>query len=152
MYVRFIILSEDIQNYFSTLILWALLTAFLASNMVIAFQKNINEDKYVVKVFIYYCLLLDYSIMILMTYFISRVNAKINSFRFLIEDTISHANHSTSFHFRLYMATIYQRMINIKPWGIKIGSITVLTTWVFFKLIIIYARFTLLTFKLSIKN
>ena len=131
--IYFIILSEDIQNYFSTLILWALLTAFLASNMVIAFQKNINEDKYVVKVFIYYCLLLDYSIMILMTYFISRVNAKINSFRFLIEDTISHANHSTSFQFRLYMATIYQRMINIKPRGIKIGSITVLSTWVFFK-------------------
>lgn len=38
-----------------------------------------------------------------------------------------------TFHFRFYMATTYERMISNKPWGIRIGSITVLTTWVFFR-------------------
>ncbi|XP_075587956.1 uncharacterized protein LOC124494269 [Dermatophagoides farinae] len=114
MYVRLIIINEDLQNYASGLILSALFTTFLA-------------------IWLYYCLFLDYSVMILFTYFVSKVNTKINSIRFSIQQTINHTNRMATFHFRFYMATTYERMISNKPWGIRIGSITVLTTWVFFR-------------------
>ncbi|KAH9416567.1 hypothetical protein DERP_009930 [Dermatophagoides pteronyssinus] len=42
-----------------------------------------------------------------------------------------------------------ERLITRKQWGIRIGDLTVVTKWVFMRLIILYARFTLLANRLS---
>ncbi|KAH7643916.1 hypothetical protein HUG17_6278 [Dermatophagoides farinae] len=56
-------------------------------------------------------------------------------------------NSISSFRFKFQMACFYERIIGKKTFGICIGSITVLTRSVFMRIIILYIRFTILSYK-----
>ncbi|XP_027206211.2 uncharacterized protein LOC113799721 [Dermatophagoides pteronyssinus] len=150
MYARLIIFVENCQHYISKLILWTLIINVTASQFTLLCLKNIKtNNQWIVWIITIYFLLLEYSSLILLTYFISKFNSKLNSIRWDIERIVHRPNLIRKFGRKFCLLTLYERMINIKPWGLRIGTITVLTKAIFTRIIIVYARFTLLSNKFT---
>ncbi|KAH7643919.1 hypothetical protein HUG17_6281 [Dermatophagoides farinae] len=146
MYTRLIIFIEDFQRYVSRLIFWTLIVNIAASQMTLLCLRNIHSIRWIIWIIFVYCLLLEYSILILFTYFISKFNSKLNSIRFDLERVVhcrdmNAADNNRSWLNGLRLLLFYERMIDRKPWGISIGMIAVLTKAVFAKIILVYARF-----------
>lgn len=140
MYTRLIIFIEDFQRYVSRLIFWTLIVNIAASQMTLLCLRNIHSIRWIIWIIFVYCLLLEYSILILFTYFISKFNTKLNSIRFDLERVVhcrdmNAADNNRSWLNGLRLLLFYERMIDRKPWGISIGMIAVLTKAVFAKVI-----------------
>ncbi|XP_075588410.1 uncharacterized protein LOC124493355 [Dermatophagoides farinae] len=149
LYTRLIIFSEEIQLYMSRLILWILIIGTVGTQLVLYLLKQIQNDQIFLIFFLYYTLVCYFNFIIALTYFISKFNSKLNAIRFDLQRMIIVIDKQSCRRFKFLIMNYYERMVNIKPWGIKIGTITVLTKGIFCKLMLFYARFTMLSSKLS---
>lgn len=133
-YSGLIIFTENVQIVLSKLFLCALLVTFVASQITMNCLKNLSTDSTVIIIFMYYFLTLDYIIILLLSYIVSKFNANLNS---ICKDLnrivccINEMARSKRSQFKIML--IYERLVNKKPFGIKIGPITVLTKAVFIK-------------------
>nr|XP_027206214.1 uncharacterized protein LOC113799725 [Dermatophagoides pteronyssinus] len=114
---------------------------FIYCPIILAFYLIIWEIYFTWFILIY-CLLLDYMIIILMTYSLSLFNQQLNSIGQQLQPII--IINQTNFSRKFQLMLLNERLITRKQWGIRIGDLTVVTKWVFMRLIILYARFTLL--------
>ena len=156
-FIRTIIFAEEVQKYLSRLLLWALIVTIVASqitrNCLEHLINSINQHM-TIKIFLYYFLCLDYLVIIFLTYFVSKLNAELNSLHIELEKVIIQMNSISSFRFKFQMACFYERIIGKKTFGICIGSITVLTRSVFMRVCSYYEEFTffLINFFFGSKN
>ncbi|XP_046916859.2 uncharacterized protein LOC124497265 [Dermatophagoides farinae] len=148
-YTRLIIFIEQIQPYVAKMNIWGIVVNIVGSQIVINCIKHIENDDYFLLIILYYVLLIELMIIILLSYVTSKLNSYLNSIRMDLQHTCCMAMKTTDVYFKFKMATIYERIVhNRKQWGIRIGPITLLTKLVFFKLMIFYARFIVLSSKL----
>nr|XP_046913398.1 uncharacterized protein LOC124494269 [Dermatophagoides farinae] len=148
MYVRLNIFSEQIIPYFSPLIILSTIISFVTNQFIWNCLQQIRADQYLLRCLFYYFLILNYSNMLILTYWIAKFNAKLDSLRYVLQATIWHTNPLSNDRFKFHLMFIHERMVSRKPFGMKIGPFSVLTRFVFVKLIIIYCRFTMLSNKL----
>ncbi|KAH9497036.1 hypothetical protein DERF_013049 [Dermatophagoides farinae] len=149
MYTRLIIFVEELGKYFARILFFALALTIFASQIVLSQLRHLSVETYFTLLVLIYCLLLDYLIIILMTYSISVFNKQLNSIGSYLQRSINKTNRSSNLYLKFQLMLINERLIGRKPWGIRIGDLTVVTKSVFMKIIILYARFTLLSNKLS---
>ncbi|OTF80449.1 hypothetical protein BLA29_002045 [Euroglyphus maynei] len=146
-FIRTIIFAEEVQKYLSKLLFLALMVTIVASEItIICLEHLIALKQYItIRIFLSYFLFVDYIVIILLTYFVSKLNAEFNSIHFELEKIIIQMNNTLStFRFKFQMACFYERtLLSQKPFGICIGSITVLKRSVFMQIIILYIRFTI---------
>nr|XP_046916858.1 uncharacterized protein LOC124497265 [Dermatophagoides farinae]XP_046916859.1 uncharacterized protein LOC124497265 [Dermatophagoides farinae] len=148
-YTRLIIFIEQIQPYVAKMNIWGIVVNIVGSQIVINCIKHVENDEYFLLIILYYVLLIELMIIILLSYVMSKLNSYLNSIRMDLQHTCCMAMKTTDVYFKFKMATIYERIVhNRKQWGIRIGPITLLTKLVFFKLMIFYARFIVLSSKL----
>ena len=133
LYTRLIIFSEEIQLYMSRLILWILIIGTVGTQLVLYLLKQIQNDQIFLIFFLYYTLVCYFNFIIALTYFISKFNSKLNAIRFDLQRMIIVIDKQSCRRFKFLIMNYYERMVNIKPWGIKIGTITVLTKGIFCK-------------------
>ncbi|OTF82120.1 hypothetical protein BLA29_013259 [Euroglyphus maynei] len=96
----------------------------------------------------YYLLVVEFFVLLLLMYIISRFNQQLNVIRRSLERTVKITNEiHQKIRFKFALMNFYERIVSGKPWGMCIGPVTVLTKLVFIKLIIFYARFTILSSK-----
>ncbi|KAH7643918.1 hypothetical protein HUG17_6280 [Dermatophagoides farinae] len=148
-YSRLIIFAEDVQIVLSRLFICALLVTFVASQITMNCLKHLSPDSTVIMIFMYYFLVMDYAIIVLLSFIVSKFNADLNSIRMDLNRIVRWTNEMASIRSKFTTMLFYERLVNQNPFGIKIGVITVLTKAVFIKLLIFYIRFTMLSGKLS---
>lgn len=134
MYTRLIIFIEDYQKYFSKIFLIALIQTIMASQIIMNSLKFIQNDHHIV-IMLYYFLFLDYVIIIILSFIVSIFNSFLNSIRYDLQRTVWLMNSSPSrFRSKFQMLMYYERLVKrSKPWGLKLGVITVMTTATFAK-------------------
>nr|XP_027203906.1 uncharacterized protein LOC113797683 [Dermatophagoides pteronyssinus] len=143
-----IMIGYYIEPYYSRLIFMAIIIAFVINQFVWSCIENVRSDQYLLRALFYYYLLLNYSNLLILTYWISKLNTKLNSFGYFLQKTIWYTNSISDSCFKLHLLFIYERMVSKNKWGMKLGPFTVLTRVVFAKMIIFYIRFVMLTNKL----
>lgn len=133
-YTRLIIFVEDYQKYFSKIFLIALIQTIVASQIILNSLKFIQNDHHIVIV-LYYFLFVDYVIIIILSFIVSIFNSFLNSIRYDLQRTEWLMNSSPSrFRSKFQMLMYYERLVKrSKPWGLKLGVITVMTTATFAK-------------------
>ncbi|KAH9497038.1 hypothetical protein DERF_013051 [Dermatophagoides farinae] len=121
-FIRTIIFAEEVQKYLSRLLLWALIVTIVASQITRNCLEHliIINQHMTIKIFLYYFLCLDYLVIILLTYFVSKLNAELNSLHIELEKVIIQMNTISSFRFKFQMACFYERIIGKKTFGICI--------------------------------
>ncbi|XP_027203776.2 uncharacterized protein LOC113797565 [Dermatophagoides pteronyssinus] len=148
LYTRLIVLTEDIQKYVSKLILLALITGFISSQFTIYSLKCMTNGHWSMMLMFYYMLAVELFVILLLMYIISKFNQQINLIRPSLEQTIQITNKVHQMNrFKFNLMNFYHRIVSNIPWGMRIGPTIVLTKFVFFKIIIFYARFTMLSSK-----
>ncbi|KAH9416561.1 hypothetical protein DERP_009924 [Dermatophagoides pteronyssinus] len=148
-FIRLIIFAEEVQKYLSKLLLLALIVTIVASQITLNCLEHLltSRQHMTIQIFLFYFLMLDYIIIIFVTYFVSKLNVELNSIHIELNKIIIQMNESITFRFKFQLACYYERSLGGKPFGISIGSITVLKRSVFMKIIILYIRFTILSYK-----
>lgn len=133
MYVRLNIFSEQIIPYFSPLIILSTIISFVTNQFIWNCLQQIRADQYLLRCLFYYFLILNYSNMLILTYWIAKFNAKLDSLRYVLQATIWHTNPLSNDRFKFHLMFIHERMVSRKPFGMKIGPFSVLTRFVFVK-------------------
>lgn len=133
LYARLIIFTEQVGLYASRMILWSIIFTFMTSQFTIYSIKEIKRDKISVGIILYYLLITEHVIIILISYTISLYNTRLNSIHTNIRHTLIQTNQTSNKYFKFKMMIINQNMINTKPFGFKIGPINVLTKIIFAK-------------------
>lgn len=132
-YSRLIIFAEDVQIVLSRLFICALLVTFVASQITMNCLKHLSPDSTVIMIFMYYFLVMDYAIIVLLSFIVSKFNADLNSIRMDLNRIVRWTNEMASIRSKFTTMLFYERLVNQNPFGIKIGVITVLTKAVFIK-------------------
>ncbi|XP_075587955.1 uncharacterized protein LOC124493571 [Dermatophagoides farinae] len=147
-YTRIIISTEQIESYASRMMLWAIFFTYITSQFTIHLINELKNDNIIIWISLYYILFLEHVVMFLLSYMISTYNYRLNSIQYDIRRTVIALNQKSSNRFKIKMMIIYYYLVNLKTFGIKIGPITVLNKIIFVKIIIYYARVTMLWQKL----
>ncbi|XP_075587907.1 uncharacterized protein LOC142597583 isoform X2 [Dermatophagoides farinae] len=151
LYTRLIVLIECIQKYASKLILLALITGFISSQFTLHLINQMTNGQFFFLILLYYMLIVEYSVLILLMFIISKFNQQLNQIQSSLQTTAIVMNDGDNgrINFKLQIMNFYERIISgKKQWGMHIGPLAVLTKFVFIKLIIFYGRFTMLSSKL----
>ncbi|KAH7643917.1 hypothetical protein HUG17_6279 [Dermatophagoides farinae] len=148
-YSRIVIFVENVQIVLAKLLFCALLVTFVASQITLNCIRNLSNDSTIILIYMYYFLIMDYAVIILLSYIVSKFNSKINSIRFEMTRIIRMTNDYCDNHQRFEMMFYYERLVNKHSFGIQIGTITVLSSAIFMRLIITYIRITMLLNKLN---
>ncbi|XP_046912562.2 uncharacterized protein LOC124493518 [Dermatophagoides farinae] len=153
LYTRLIVLIECIQKYASKLILLALITGFISSQFTLHLINQMTNGQFFFLIMLYYMLIVEYSVLILLMFIISKFNQQMNQIQSSLQKTaiVMNDGDNGTINFKLQIMNFYERIIHHKtPWGMRIGPTAVLTKFVFIKLIIFYGRFTMLSSKLFV--
>ncbi|KAH9419930.1 hypothetical protein DERP_001763 [Dermatophagoides pteronyssinus] len=147
-YIRLIVFVEQVQPYVAQMTVWGIFVNIIGSQIVINCLKRIENDEYFLLILLFYALIAELSIIIFLTYVMSKFNLYLNSIRLNLQRTTCLAMKTDDIYFKFHMTNYYERIVSRKQWGLRIGPITVLTRLVFLKLMIFYVRFTVLSSKL----
>nr|XP_027196000.1 uncharacterized protein LOC113790522 [Dermatophagoides pteronyssinus] len=147
-YIRLIVFVEQVQPYVAQMTVWGIFVNIIGSQIVINCLKRIENDEYFLLILLFYALIVELSIIIFLTYVMSKFNLYLNSIRLNLQRTTCLAMKTDDIYFKFHMTNYYERIVSRKQWGLRIGPITVLTRLVFLKLMIFYVRFTVLSSKL----
>ena len=136
LYTRLIVLIECIQKYASKLILLALITGFISSQFTLHLINQMTNGQFFFLIMLYYMLIVEYSVLILLMFIISKFNQQLNQIQSSLQKTAIVMNDGDNgrINFKLQIMNFYERIIHHKtPWGMRIGPTAVLTKFVFIK-------------------